>query len=113
MTTLVLALLVPPQALLSTGAPVYTCPIQQTARISRAVFTNTSGSAVTVTAGIASSLALLPSSAYMISSYSIPAGATYISPELVGAVVPAGYSLFAYAATPSVVILTVSGLTLA
>lgn len=109
MTTAFLALLVGPVTLATSGAAVYTCPTQTTARISRAVFTNISGSSATITVGISSD-GSLSSAQYMIDGQSISSGATYVSPELAALTMPAGYSLFAYASASSSINLTVSGI---
>lgn len=109
MATITQVQLVAPQQLGTADATFYTSPTQTTAKIGRAVFCNTSASAVTVTAGITTSGAL-GASTTMLSAHSIAPGATYVSPELAGAVLPAGSQLHASANTPSAVTFTASGL---
>jgi len=111
MPTVAVVLLVPPIQLATAGGAVYTSPTQTTAKIGRAVFTNTSGSAATITVGIVPAGGSLGSTNTIISAYSIAAGAAYVSPELGGAVIPGGSQLFAYAGTASAITCTVSGIT--
>jgi hypothetical protein len=112
MATVALSLLVPPMQLATAGAPVYTSPTQTTAKIGRAVFTNTTGSAATITAGIVPAGGSLDDTTTLISAYSIDAGAAYVSPELAGLVIPSGSQLFAYAGTASAITCAVSGITI-
>lgn len=103
--------LVAPVFLAGSDASVYTAPTLTTAKISRAVFCNTGASAYPITAGITTGGAL-GASTTLISARSLAPGESYVSPELAGAVLPAGSSLRAYAGTASEVVLTVSGLTI-
>ena len=111
MATVTLVQLVAPVLLAGSDASVYSVPTQTTAKLSRAVFTNTSASALTITAGITTGGALA-SSTTMISARSIAPGESYVSPELAGAVLPAGSQLHAFASTASAVSFTASGLTI-
>jgi hypothetical protein len=90
---------------------VYLSPTQTTAKIARAVFTNTSVSAVTITAGITTGGALTAATT-MISARSLAPGEAYVSPELAGAVLPAGSALRAFASATPGVTFTASGLTI-
>jgi len=90
---------------------VYTCPTQTTVKIGRAVFTNTTGSATTITAGITTGGALTAGTT-LISARPIAPGEAYVSPELAGAVIPAGSQIHAYAAAATAVTFTASGLTI-
>lgn len=113
MTTVTQAQLVAPVQLSNADANIYAAPTSTTAKIGRAVFCNTSGSATTITAGItASSGTALAAATTLISSRVIAPGETYVSPELAGLVIPAGWSLRAYAGAGTSVTFEVSGLTI-
>ena len=109
MTTITQVQLVAPAQLGNTDASVYTAPTQTTAKIGRAVFTNTSASAVTITAGITTGGALAAATT-MISARTLAPGETYVSPELAGAVLPSGSQIHAYASAATSVTFTASGL---
>lgn len=109
MTTITPAQLVAPQLLGSADAALYTSPTQTTAKIGRGVFTNTSASALTITAGITTGGAL-GASTTMISARTLAPGESYVAPELAGAVLPAGSQIHAYASVAGAVSFTVSGL---
>jgi len=111
MTTVTPVQLVAPTQLGNSDAAVYTAPTQTTAKVGRAVFCNTSASATTITAGITTGGAL-GASTTLISALPLAAGATYVSPELTGAVIPAGSALHAYAGAVTSVTFTASGLTI-
>lgn len=111
MTTVTIVQLVAPQQLGNADAAVYTAPTQTTAKIGRAVFTNTSVSATTITAGITTGTAL-GASTTLISAQPIAPGQSYVSPELAGAVIPAGSQLRAFAGAATAVTLMSSGLTI-
>lgn len=109
MTTVTVVQLVAPQQLGNADAALYTAPTQTTAKIGRAVFTNTSVSATTITAGITPGGAL-GASTTLISALSLAAGQSYVSPELAGAVIPSGSQLHVFAGAASEVTFTASGL---
>ena len=109
MTTVTLVQLVAPAQLGNSDASVYTAPTSTTAKIGRAVFTNTTASAATITAGITTGGAL-GASTTMISAHTVSPGEAYVSPELAGAVIPAGSQIHAYSGTASAITFTVSGL---
>jgi hypothetical protein len=109
MTTITIVQLVAPQQLGNADASVYTAPTSTTAKIGRAVFTNTTASATTITAGITTGGAL-GASTTMISARTLAPGEAYVSPELAGAVLPAGSQLHAYAGATTAVTFTASGL---
>ena len=111
MTTVTIVQLVAPGYLGNADAQVYTAPTQTTAKIGRAVFTNTSVSATTITAGITTGGALGGSNT-LISARPIAAGESYVSPELAGAVIPSGSQLHVFAAAATSVTFTASGLTI-
>lgn len=110
MTTVTQSQLVAPVQLGNADASVYTVPTLTTAKIGRAVFTNTSASATTITAGITTGGAL-GAATTMISARSIAPGEAYVSPELAGAVLPAGSAIRAFAGAAATVTFTASGLT--
>lgn len=110
MTTISLVQLVAPMQLAAADATVYTAPAQTVAKIGRAVFCNTTAGAVTITAGITTGGALAAATT-LISALTLAAGQTYVSPELAGAVIPAGSTLRAYAGAGTSVTFTASGLT--
>lgn len=111
MSTVTQVQLVAPQQLGNSDAAVYTVPTSTTAKVGRAVFTNTSASATTITAGITTGGAL-GASTTLISARPIAPGEAYVSPEIAGAVIPAGSQIHAYAAAATAVTLTISGLTI-
>lgn len=109
MTQVTQVQLVAPDQLGSSDASVYTVPTQTTVKVGRAVFCNTTASATTITAGITTGAAL-GASTTLISALPLAAGATYVSPELAGAVIPAGSQIHAFAGTAPAVTFTASGL---
>jgi len=109
MTTITPAQLVGPVQLGTADASLYSPLTPVAAQIGRAVFTNTSASATTITAGITSGGAL-GASTTMISARTIAPGETYVSPELAGAVLPSGSQLHANAGAAASVTFTVSGI---
>lgn len=110
MTTVAQSLLIPTTQLGNADTTLYTVPTATTAKVGRAVFCNASLSATTITAGITTGGALGPSAVLV--TRSIAAGESYVSPELAGAVIPAGSQIHAFAGAASAVNLTVSGLTI-
>jgi len=111
MTTVTQIQIVPPAQLGNADAAVYTVPGSTTIKIGRAVFTNTSANAATITAGITTGGALAASTT-LISARPIAPGEAYVSPELAGAVLPAGSALHAYCNAASEVTFTASGLSI-
>lgn len=99
---------VAPQQLAASDATIYTVPTQSTTVISRAVFTNTTGSAATITVGITTGGALSAAQT-MISDFSIAAGAAYVAVELASAVIPAGSVIRASSGTASAITVEISG----
>lgn len=101
--------MVAPQQLANSDATIYTSPTSTTAKVGRAVFTNTTGSAVTITAGITTGGALTAATT-MISARTVAPGEAYVSPELAGAVLPAGSVIRAFCSAATAVTFTASGL---
>lgn len=111
MTTVNQSQLVAPTQLANADAAVYVAPALTTSKIGRAVFCNTTGSAVTITAGITTGSAISASTT-LISARSLAPGESYVSPELAGAVLPAGSAIRAFASAATAVTFTASGLTI-
>lgn len=110
MTTITLLQLVAPAQLAGTdAAAVYTAPALTSAKIGRAVFTNTTAGPLTITAGITTGGALAAATT-LISAMTLAAGQSYVSPELAGAIIPAGSALRAYASAATSITFTMSGL---
>ena len=101
--------IVAPIQLAGADASVYQSPTNTTVKIGRAVFCNTTAGALTITAGITTGGALAAATT-LISARSIAAGESYVSPELAGAVIPAGSQLHAFASAATSVTFTASGL---
>lgn len=108
MTTITPVQLVAPVLLGSADASLYSSATNTTAQIGRAVFTNTAASAITITAGITAGGAL-GASTTMIFQRTLAPGESYVSPELAGAVLPAGSQLHAFASVAASVSFTASG----
>ena len=112
MTTVNQALLVACRSRLPGAIPsYYTAPANTTAKIGRAVFCNTTGGALTITAAISAGVAIAAGNT-LISARNIAAGESYVSPELAGQVIPAGSTLRAFASAGASVTLMVSGITI-
>lgn len=109
MTTITQIQLVAPQQLGNADISVYTAPTSSTAKVGRAVFINTTASAVTVTAGITTGGALAAGTT-LISARTIAPGESYVSPELSGAVIPAASALRAFAGVAASITFMASGL---
>ena len=108
MTTITQIQLVAPAQLGNADASLYNAPTSTTAKIGRVVFVNTTASAVTITAGISTGGAL--GVLAMISARTLAPGEAYVSPELAGAVLPAGSAIRAFASAAASVTFTASGL---
>ena len=108
MTTITQVQLVAPVQLSNADAAMYNAPTSTTAKIGRAVFTNTTASAVTITAGISPGGAL--GVLQMISARTVAPGESYVSPELAGAVLPANSAIRAFASAAASITFTASGL---
>ncbi len=111
MTTVATVQLVAPVLLGNSDVSVYTAPAATTARISRAVFCNSSAAAVTITAGLTTGGAIAAATT-LISARPIAIGESYTAPELAGLVIPAGSSLRAFASVASDVSFEASGVTI-
>jgi hypothetical protein len=102
--------LCPPVQLTASDAAYYTTPALTTAKIGRAVFCNTDTLAHTITMNIVATGGSSSAANELIAAYTLAPGQTYVSPELAGAVLPAGTMLRGLASTAAVITVTVSGL---
>lgn len=109
MATVVQVQLTAPVQLGNTDSAVYTVPTSTTAKVGRAVFTNTTASVATITAGITTGGAL-GAGTTLISARAVAPGEAYVSPELSGAVLPAGSAIRAFASAATAITFTASGL---
>ena len=109
MTTVTVVQLIAPQQLTNADAGYYTAPANTSAKIGRAIFCNTTAGALTITAGITTGGALAASTTF-ISAHTLAPGETYVSPELAGAVLPAGSAFRAYAGANTSITVSVSGI---
>jgi hypothetical protein len=94
-------------ALGTSAAAIYTVPAGKLAWVKRAVFTNTSGSAVNLTVTLTRSGG---SPFSIIAPRSLAAGEAYVAPELASLALNAGDAVNALASTGSVVVAVMSGL---
>lgn len=98
----------------ATAAPQFTAPANATTIIKRAVFTNTSAGARTVTAHVVPSGGSLSNATMLINgqALAIPpgAGSSYVSPELAGVVLQPGDTLQCFADAATDVTLNVNGI---
>jgi hypothetical protein len=109
-STITQTLLVIPTPLTAADAAYYTCPLLTSAKIGRAVFVNTDTAAHTITINLNTGTS--SASNQLISALSIAPGVSYVSQELAGLVIPAGYQLRGLASTAAMVVMTVSGVTI-
>lgn len=112
MTVVAQVQLVAPIQLTGSDAAYYTVPALTTIKIGRAVFCNTDSSPHTITMNIVASGGTSSAANEVIAALSLAAGQTYVSPELAGAVLPAGAMLRGLASAGAFVTMTVSGITL-
>jgi len=101
--------LVGPIQLGSSDAAIYTTPALTTAKIGRAIFSNTDTSPHTITINITSGTSTTANQ--FINARTLAPGETYVSPELAGTVIPAGQSVRGLASTAAVINVTMSGIT--
>lgn len=109
MTITALAL-VPDATLTGSDASYYTSPTNTVSQSKRAVFTNNSNAAVTITVNIVRSGGASVSTNVLIPAKAIAPNDTYVSPELAGLILMAGDSIHAQASTAGVVNLMISGI---
>ncbi len=109
MTTIAVTLLVSPKQMGNVDAAYYTTPANTTAKIGRAVFSNPTAGAVTVTVNIGSTSS---ASNQILNAVSIGPGETYVSSELAGFVLPASYSIRGLASAAAAIVIAISGVTI-
>ena len=109
MSTVTQVQLVAPVAMTGSDARYYVAPALTSAKIGRAVFTNTDTSAHTLTVNITTNGTSAAGNT-LISARSLAPGESYVSPELAGQVIPAGSDLRGLAATT--ITIAVSGITI-
>lgn len=103
--------LVPGSQLTNATATYYTTPASTSAVIKRADFCNNTGGTITFSAYVVPSGGTAVAGNQVISTYSIAANTTYVSPELAGMVLGPGETLQAIASANASVTITVSGIT--
>jgi hypothetical protein len=101
--------LIPPLQLAAAVAVVLTAPANTTYRIGRAGFSNPTAAAIAVTCYLVASGGAPSAANVLIDALVVAAGATYVSPELAGLVIPAGATLQAFAGTAAAVVMYASG----
>lgn len=104
--------LVAPTLLPAAVAVLLTAPANTTYRIGRAGFSNPTGGALTVTAYLVPAAGAASAANQLIDAISVPAGSTYISPELAGLVIPAGSTLQAFASAGASIVFYASGVSI-
>lgn len=109
MTTIVQVQLVAPTQLTNVDASYYTAPALTTAKVGRAVFSNTDTVAHTVTINVTSTTSSAANQ--VINARSLAPGESYVSPELAGVVLPPGYQIRGLADLAAKVTMVISGIT--
>jgi hypothetical protein len=89
-----------------------TVPSNTTYRIGRAAFSNPTGGALTVTAHLVPAAGAPSTANQLIDAVTVPAGSTYVSPELAGLVMPAGSTLQAFASAATSIVFYASGVSI-
>jgi len=87
---------------------IYTVPVSQTAKIGRAVFCNTDTAAHALTINITTGTSSAANQVINPQACILAPGQTYVSPELAGAVLPAGTTLRGF--SNANVTMTISGI---
>jgi hypothetical protein len=105
------AALVGPTQLGTSIAALYTAPGATKATVSRAVFTNVTGGAVTFTVEVVRSGGSTGTDKIVISAQSVAAGAAYVAPELERLVLATGDSIQALASAATSINAIISGFT--
>jgi len=104
--------LIAPILLTGAAAAVLTAPSNTTYRIGRAGFSNPTANAIPVTAYLVPPAGSPGAGNEIVDAIVVPAGSTYVSPELAGLVIQAGWSLEAFAGTASAIVLYASGVSI-
>lgn len=106
-------LLIAPVQLTNVAVNYLTVPLNTTYRIGRAAFSNPTGGALTITAYVVPAAGAAGAANQVINAVNVPAGGTYVSPELAGLVMPAGTTLQALASANTSIVLYASGVSIA
>lgn len=104
--------LIAPTVLPAAVAVLLTAPASTTYRIGRAGFSNPTAGALAVTAYLVPAGGLPSASNVVVPAVVVSAGATYISPELAGLVIPQGSMLQAFAGAAASIVLYASGISI-
>lgn len=104
--------LIAPIQLAAAATSYITVPANTTYRIGRAGFANPTGGALLVTAYLVPAAGAPGVANIVVSAVSVPAGTTYISPELAGLVIPQGSTLQAFASAAASIVLYASGVSI-
>ena len=104
--------LIAPTQLGAAVATYLTAPANTSYRIGRAGFSNPTGGAVTVTAYLVPAAGVPIPANVLIDAVSVPAGSTYVSPELAGLVIPPGSTLQAFASAATSIVIYASGVSI-
>lgn len=104
--------LIAPVQLPAAVAAQLTAPLNTTYRIGRAGFSNPTGGAVAVTAYLVPPAGAPGVANQLIDALVVPAGSTYVSPELAGLVLPPGASLQCFAGSAASIVLYASGVSI-
>lgn len=108
MATITNTQLLAPTVMGSSDAVIYAPLPLSTAKISRAVFSNPDTSAHTITVNITTGTSTAANQ--VINARTVSPGETYVSPELAGAVIPAGSSIRGLASSAGQIVVTLSGI---
>lgn len=106
------ALLIAPIQLTGVVANYLATPANTTYRISRAVFANPTGGAITITVYVVPAAGAPGVANEVIAAQNIPAGASYVAPELAGLVLPNGSSIQALASAGASIVFYASGVSI-
>lgn len=109
MATITNVQLLAPTTMGSSDALIYAPVALTVAKVARAIFSNTDSSPRTITVNITTGSSSAANQ--IINARTLAPGETYVSPELAGAVIPAGSSIRGVASAASVIVVTMSGIT--
>ena len=104
--------LIAPVVLTAAVATYLTTPANTTYRIGRAGFVNPTGGALTITVYLVPAAGAAGAGNVIINQVTVPAGATYVSPELAGLVIPAGATIQALASVTGSIVFYASGVSI-
>lgn len=104
--------LVAPTQLAAAVTPYITVPANTSYRIGRAAFANPTGGAQPITVYLVPLSGAPTVANEIIAALNVPAGSTYVSPELAGLVMPAGSTLQAFAGAAASIVFYASGVSI-